>query len=371
MDYSWVQSSARVIAVTCVSGPLTTLIKSMAVIDADVHHGGLSMVEALGPHLSRSHREQLEENGYVSGIGPFAYDGGLRGWRDEDVPAVPATQPPGGAVAWDIEATRRRLFEDRGVDLAILTGGPVYGAAAMPDLDYASSICRAFNQWTFDNWLAADRRFRFAMSVCSQDPAGAVAEIERIGSQAEVAAVLLPTGSARHLGLPIAIHAGADGTGNLGPITSAGSPSYLIEEQMMQPGFYQVHLGSLIFEGVFDRLPGLRVVLLGSGVSWVPAYVWRMDNDWKALRYHTPWVQRLPSEYVFEHVRFGSQPLEGPPGDDRLADLLGWIRAGETMLFASHFPRWDGDEPDRVAARLPAQIREHVLAGNARSTFRL
>ena len=121
--------------------------RPLRVIDADVHHGSLNMVAALQPHLSPSYREQLEENGYVSGIGPFANDGGVRGWRAADVPAhVPAQQPPGGAVAWDIETTSRRLLQQRRLEFAILTGGPVYGAAAMPDLDYASAICRALGR---------------------------------------------------------------------------------------------------------------------------------------------------------------------------------------------------------------------------------
>jgi predicted TIM-barrel fold metal-dependent hydrolase len=360
---------------------------SLGMVDADVHHGSLNMVGALQPHLSQSYREQLEENGYVSGIGPFAHDGGVRGWRAEDVPAaIPTQQPPGGAVAWDIETTGARLFEQRGLELAILTGGPVYGAAAMPDLDYASAICRAFNNWTFETWLAADKRYRFAMSVCSQDPEGAVTEIDRIGSDPRVCAVLLPTASARHLGnrmfepilkaaaahdLPIALHAGGDGTGNLGPITSAGSPSHFIEEQMAQPGFYQVHLGSFVFEGVFDRNPTLKVAFLGSGFSWLPAYLWRMDNDWKALRYHTPWVRRLPSEYVFDHVRFGTQPLEAAPGDEAFPALLEWIRAEQTVFFASHFPHWDGEEPKAVAKRLPESLREAVFRQTAMGTFRL
>ena len=357
------------------------------VIDADVHHGSLNMAAALSPHLSPSYREQLDENGYVNGIGPFAYDGGVRGWRPEDIgPEIPLQQPPGGAVAWDVEATSQRLWTERSLELAILTGGPVYGAAAMPDLDYASAICRAFNNWTIETWLASDPRYRFAMSVCSQDVDGAVAEIERIGSDPRICAVLLPTANSKHLGhrmfepilraaaergLPVALHAGADGTGNLGPITSAGSPSHFVEEQMMQPGFYQVHLGSFVFEGVFNRLPDLKVALIGSGFSWLPAYLWRMDNDWKALRYHTPWVYHPPSEYIFDHVRFGTQPLEAATSDEGFDSILEWVHARRTVFFASHFPHWDGEEPAAVAKRLPAPLRKAVLSETARETFRL
>ena len=35
-----------------------------------------------------------------------------------------------------------------------------------------------------------------------------------------------------------------------------------------------------------------------------------MDADWKAVRDYTPWVKKLPSEYIRGHIRFGSQPME-------------------------------------------------------------
>ena len=356
-------------------------------IDADVHHGALDMAGALMPYLSKSHQGQLEENGFVTGIGPFTDDGGVRGWRPDLLGEdVPAQLPAGGAVAWDPERAARQVFDERGVELAVLTGGPTYGASGIPDLDYASAICRAFNSWTFDTWLAADARYRFAMSVCSQDPEGAAAEIDRIGDSPGVCAVLLPTGSAKHLGqrafepifkaavakgLPIALHAGAEGTGVFGQITAAGTPTYFAEAQMALPSFYQVHLSSFVFEGVFDRYPTLKVVLLGSGFAWLPSHLWRMDSDWKALRYHTPWVKRLPSEYVFEHVRFGTQPIETPLSGDELALTLKWIQAERTVLYASHHPRWDSEDPALVRELFPEGIARRIMAQNARDTLRL
>ena len=176
--------------------------------------------------------------------------------------------------------------------------------------------------------------------------------------------------AARH-DLPIAIHVGGDGSEVFGDITSAGSPSYFIEVRMAEPGFVQVHLENLIFEGVFDRYPKLRVAILGTGFSWVPAYIWRMDTDWKALRWHTPWVKKLPSEYVFEHVRFGSQPYVNPAPDQGSGRIWNWIHAIETLLFASHFPRWDWEEPSRLSSEVPDDLREQVLSANARATFRI
>jgi uncharacterized protein len=43
-------------------------------------------------------------------------------------------------------------------------------------------------------------------------------------------------------------------------------------------------LASLVIEGVFERFPLLKVVMVESGFAWVPAFAWRLDKTWKALR---------------------------------------------------------------------------------------
>jgi hypothetical protein len=153
--------------------------------------------------------------------------------------------------------------------------------------------------------------------------------------------------------------------------TGAGTPSYFAEMVVAQPAFYEVHLESLVFEAVFERHPALKVVLLGSGFSWVPSYLWRMDLDWRGMRWHTPWVRRPPSEYVLEHVRFGCGPLAEAPAGEELARTLDWIAADRTLVFASGYPQWDADQVGDVMATIPAGIRERVFAATARDALRL
>lgn len=358
------------------------------IVDTDVHHGALNVVDALSPHLTKTYRQRLADYGFPLSHGPFAMSGGVRGWNPDVLrqPAPPA-QPPGGAIAWDPGEAGAYVFDERGVDVAVLTGGAMDGIQSMPDLDYGSALCRAFNDWTRDSWLAADDRWRLAISVCTQDVEGAVREIDRLGGDERVCAVLMPTGSVRPFGhrtfepiydaldrhgLPVILHRGGDGTGVFGELTTgAGTPGHLAEMVVAQHALYEVHMESLVFEAVFERHPGLRVLMAGSGFGWVPSYLWRMDLDWKGLRWHTPWVKRPPSEYVTEHVRFGSGPFAEAPGGQRLSEVLGWIQGEQTVVFGSGYPRWDCDDVLDVARALPDDLRGRILGGNARDALRL
>ncbi len=91
--------------------------------------------------------------------------------------------------------------------------------------------------------------------------------------------------------------------------------------------------------------------------------------SWRSLRVEVPWVKRLPSEYVFEHVRFTTQPFEEPEKPEYVAHICDMIHAGQTLLFSSDYPHWDLDSPQLVLSKLPADIRSRVASENAREVF--
>ena len=67
-----------------------------------------------------------------------------------------------------------------------------------------------------------------------------------------------------------------------------------------------VHLATLIIEGTFGRLTDLRFVFADGGYDILTPLMWRLDTFWMSMRDQTPWVDRYPSEYLRDHVRFCS-----------------------------------------------------------------
>ena len=78
------------------------------------------------------------------------------------------------------------------------------------------------------------------------------------------------------------------------------------------PRRFQSQLGSLISEGVFAKFPGLKVVLIELGVTWLPGFLWRFSKFWRGVRAEVPWVDRPPAEIVRDHVRLTIQPFDAP-----------------------------------------------------------
>jgi predicted TIM-barrel fold metal-dependent hydrolase len=96
----------------------------------------------------------------------------------------------------------------------------------------------------------------------------------------------------------------------------------------------------------------------------------RMDRIWEARRADLPHVRRRPSEYVREHVRFTTQPLED--ADVRqFREYLEMMDLGDNLMFSTDYPHWSYDSPDYAINRFPAAHRERIMRGNATALYGL
>ena len=349
------------------------------IIDCDVHHEPPN-VEVLFPYLPRQYVEQIKDFGLMAPSLPYTNMPGGHArqdlWEGTEGEPDPATVP---------EVCSKKHLDHYGIDMAVLTGaGGPYSMAVNPTVDYAAAYCRAYNDWTLNEWVAKDDRLRASIHIAPADPQQAAAEIDRLGDHPGVAQVLMPAGSLhpfgnriyhpiyeaceRH-GLPMCVHFGGEGAGFAAPPTAAGYPTYYLEMRMARPQIAMAHTASLICEGVFEKFPSFKFLFVELDVFWVPGLMWHMDADWKSLRDYTPWIKRLPSEYLRQHIRFGTQPFPNAPDRKALDTFLDWLHADEVMVFASDYPHWDWEEPRGFMRGLDKKLRAHVMYDTAAELY--
>lgn len=301
-------------------------------------------------------------------------------------------QAPGGDYRADLYCEQypgsdpatvcRHLFEDGGASYAILnplTRGNI------ADYLLNSRICAAVNDWLLDRWLAADSRFRGTIRVNPEDPRGAVAEIERLANHPQLVQVGVPMQSrepfgkpmfepiweaaAAH-GLPVAVHING-GNGVDHPPTFAGHAHTYPGYAAFMPLNYFVHLATLIVEGVFGRHPGLKFVFADGGYDILTPLMWRLDTFWLSMRDQTPWVDRYPSEYLPEHVRFCSSALDGPVDTGQSQRWMDFSGKADLVMYGSGYPHWSTTAAEVVADGLAVEQREKLLWRNATELYAL
>ena len=118
-------------------------------------------------------------------------------------------------------------------------------------------------------------------------------------------------------------------------------------------------------EGVFQKYPDLKVVLIESGFTWLPHFLWRTGKTWRGTRPEVPWIDRSPAEIVREHVRFTLQPVDTPRGKSEVLartveHITAQLGSDSFLLFSTDYPHGDSKYPDSVSAfcELPGLTEE-------------
>jgi predicted TIM-barrel fold metal-dependent hydrolase len=335
-------------------------------IDCDVHVAPAS-IDALTPYMDDYWRDYLANSGLRLS------------------PSVSASYPETDPVPpHDLEALNEQLLAPREVGHAILTCLSAFDTSR--NAYFEAALCKAINDWLAAEWLARDERLRASMVVPTLDVEAAVEEVERVGGQPGFVQALLPIRTDSRWGLrrfhelheAIAAHdlvLGLHAWGRIGlaPTATGFTHSYFEDYLANSQVIVQAQVMSLISEGVFDRVPTLRVALLECGFSWLPPMLWRFDKDWKAVWREVPWLKERPSAYFRRHFRATTAPAQLPDDAGQVAQLAEMLGASELLVFASDHPHLHGDEGnlDSLLEALGDDGRAAVMHGNAAELYRL
>ncbi len=334
----------------------------LAIADCDIHPMRKSPKD-LYPFLERRWQEHLEIFGSRQRQGfdeATSYPKSQRNAARRD-----AWPPSGTKPGSDLGFMREQLLDACGTQFGVLN--PV-GDNGQPsqNQEFGAAYCRAMNDWQIAAFTSQEPRLKGSVVVPYENAPAAVEEIERRAGDENFVQILLQSRSAEPFGqrrywpifeaaeranLPVGVH--AFGYGGYPP-TGGGWPSFYIEDMV---GHAQSCIGlltSMVVEGVFERFPRLRLVLIESGFGWLPSLAWRLDKLWDRLKIETPHLKRLPSEYIHDHVWLTTQPMQEPETREHLLDTIEWI-GWDRLMFATDYPHWDYDDQDHV---LPLRVSE-------------
>jgi uncharacterized protein len=108
---------------------------------------------------------------------------------------------------------------------------------------------------------------------------------------------------------------------------------------------------------------------LESGVSWLPAFIWRANKTWRGTRSEIPWVNRPPGDYVRDHIRLTTQPLDVPADPEIWSTFVDQLGSDKLLLFATDYPHWHFDGDAAVPPTLGPALAPRLLYENALETY--
>lgn len=346
-----------------------------SVIDCDIHNV-VPSVEALVPFLSDHWREYVRQSAFRGPV-DTSYPPGV------STSARPGSTPPNGdPPGSDLGLVREQVLDAWNAEFGILTCA--YAVESIHNPDSAVAMASAANDWQIAEWLDKEPRLRASLVVPSTQPQLAAREIDRLGDHPGFVQVFLPVRSEALYGnrryrpifeaavrhdLVVAIHFGGS-PGN--PPTSSGWPSYYLEEYVDMASIFQSQVLNMIVEGLFDEFPTLRVALIEGGFTWMPSLMWRIDKEWRGLRREIPWNNRLPSQYIRQHMRLTIQPTDAPPTQRQFLEVIDQLGSDELLMFSTDYPHWHFDTPEEaIPVHLPDDLARKVMGENARAFYHL
>ena len=283
-----------------------------------------------------------------------------------------------------------------GVQAEVLYG--ILGATGrMNDPEAVVEVMRVYNEWLADFCSTHPERFAGLASIPNTPMDAAIAEVERVAKRGAVRGLDIANSTdltplwdpywnplwevISASGLPLHFHTigsrlpedlqklvflGSDLSRAGADVTDAQKRAARMAFATHITGF-QINMANIlmamIYGGVLERYPRLRVVLGEAGIGWIPYILWRMDGEWED-QFKDLSLTMPPSEYWKRQVWATYQT---DPVGVKLLDELGV----DKVMWGSDFPHPDGVWPDsreyiaRELGHLPAATRRAIVCDNA------
>ncbi|MFQ5683463.1 MAG: amidohydrolase family protein [Candidatus Binatia bacterium] len=239
---------------------------------------------------------------------------------------------------------------------------------------YAVRVCRAYNDYVTERYRGISPRLHPVALLPMQDPKAASLELRRAVKELGLPGGMLPaTGLSLHLaheyywpvyeaaanlGCVLGVHGGSNRGCGLDTFTNR-----LASRLLHHPLPLMRALTGMIYSGLFDRYPALKVAFLEGGCGWLVPIADRMERDAE--------LEGVANRSLPDYLTSG-QILIGCEGNDVSLPYLAKRLGVEPFAYSSDYPH-EVDLP--AAQKMIDETRNHaelsqaekaaVLGGNA------
>lgn len=314
------------------------------VIDADGHV--LELNEEVIEFMPSPWKEMWWHRSYSLWPG---WDGYIRGLRR-----------PGGMVHEGYGPDAQdwiKFLDTNGIERTVLYPTQGLTLGVYQDAEFATALARAYNDFMHERFMKVDPRLISVALLPIQDVDASVKELRRCVTELGMPGAVIPSvvqarpyfgdpiyhplwEAAQELDVPIAPHSGTAAYLGLDGLRNQAAAHCLEHPFAQQRQF--VHM---MFEGVFELFPRLRVAMLECGAGWVPWLMDRMDEEVERKGRFTQRLKKKPSEYVRDgNIFFTAEVEEGS-----LGFVADYVRP-DVLLWASDYPheRSEGEFSDDI-----------------------
>src|SRR5581483_12171247 len=213
------------------------------------------------------------------------------------------------------------------------------------DAEWAVALAKGYNDMMYDQYMRFSPRIDVAALLPIQDVGESVKELRRCVTEYGMPGAVIPSvvnarpylgdpiyyplwEAAQELDVPIAPHSGTAAFLALDGLQNQAA-AHCLEHPFAQ----QKQFTHMMFEGVFELFPCLRVAILECGAGWVPWMMDRMDEEVERKGRFTPRLKKKPSDYVRDGNIFFTAEVE----ESTLPLFASYVRP-DILLWASDFP---------------------------------
>jgi predicted TIM-barrel fold metal-dependent hydrolase len=281
------------------------------------------------------------------------------------------------------------------LDIDTVHAGVIYPSMGLtiwriPSSDLLSACFRAYNDWLADFCAPYPNRLKGIAMLNVDSVEDGVGELKR-AKEMGLAGGMIPQRpvfgrydspmyeplweASTDLDMPLAIHIGcsrwtpSEGAGAVGQSRGAGAG---LVEFTNQEYDMKDNIASIIYSGVFERHPNLKIGLVEYEVSWAPYLLYRMDRHYEerpAMFEDTRFKgDMIPSDFFKRNVYLSFQ--EDPVGI-QLREYVGV----ETLMWGSDYPHAESTFPksreivDRILEGVPEEEKVLIAGENCAKMF--